>query len=59
MTIMEKLQEMSETVEQLSIQVEDLKQDIKHPENLERIEVMVTAINCIKHTIEFFKPYEH
>jgi hypothetical protein len=59
MSIVEKLQEMSQTVEQLSVQLEDLKQDIKSPENSERLESMSAALSVIKQDIEIFTPYAH
>lgn len=55
---MEKLQEISETVEKLRAQIEDLKTSTKNPENAVQVETMSAANQATMDALAAYQPYQ-
>jgi hypothetical protein len=55
--IMARIQEISETVEKLLVQVEDLKTVTKTGDNSEKVEAMAASLDVIKEAVEQYQPY--
>ena len=55
--MVEKLQEMSVTIETLSAQFEELKKGTRSSDNAEKVESISCALDQIKESVAAYQPY--
>lgn len=53
-----KLEEISETMEKLRVQIDDLKQSTKNAENSVQVETMVAANQASMDALAAYQPYQ-